>query len=109
MEPILREEEDEMRDVLSNFYGPIVNTWNINSGVYEVLGRLVTESKQCTQAMHLVPRPWDISSPLKWAQRQVRQAVVRYLNTPEGRHYLICMKAAARNFRSEFERAQLGL
>lgn len=109
MEPIERAEAEAMRQVLRKFYGSLVNTWTINYGIYEVLGQLMPGSKQCTQAMHLVPRPWDLSIPIKWARRQVRQAMVRYLNTPPGQHYIICMKGAARNFRSEFERAQLGL
>lgn len=109
MESITQEEVQEMRKVLSQFYGPIANEWTINFGVYEVLGRLITESKRCTQAMHLVPRPWNLSNPIKWAHRQVRQAIVRYLRTSEGQYYVICMKAAARNYRTEFERARLGL
>jgi hypothetical protein len=59
--------------------------------------------------MHLVPRPWDLSNPVNWARRQVRQAVVRYFTTPEGRHYIVCMKAAALGMRSDFEIAALGL
>ncbi|MBT0959618.1 hypothetical protein [Denitromonas iodatirespirans] len=109
MEAIDQVESEEMRHVLSKFYGPVVNTWTINYGVYEVLGRLIAGSEQCTRAMHLVPRPWDLTAPAKWAQRQVRKALVRYLNSPEGQHYVVCMKGAARNFRSEFELAQLGL
>lgn len=109
MEAITQEDEQEMRAVLVQFYGPVATTWHINLGMYDVLGRLVTASKKCTKAMHLVPRPWDLSNPLKWAQRQVRQALVRYLNTPEGKHYITCMKFAANNFRVEFDMASRGL
>lgn len=108
MESVTHEEAQEMRKVLRHFYGPLVDTWNINLGVYEVLGGLITSSRQCTDAMHLVPRPWDLSNPVKWTRRQVRQAVVRYLNSPQGKYYVICMKNAAKNFRTEFERVQFG-
>lgn len=109
MEPITAEDEREMRDVLEKFYGPVVRSWNINYSTYELVGQLITKSKLCTQAMHLVPRPWDLSHPVKWAQRQVRQALVRYLRTAEGQHYMLCMKAAALGMRSDFEAASLGL
>jgi hypothetical protein len=109
MEPITEEEAKEVRDILEKFYGSIVRTWNINYAVYELLGQLITKSKQCTRAMHLVPRPWDFSNPIKWAQKQIRQAVIRYLKTPEGQHYIICMKAAALGMRRDFEMASLGL
>lgn len=84
MEPITGEEVKELRDVLANFYGTHALQWNITPGMYDVLGQLITESEQCTRAMHLVPRPWDLSNPARWAQRQVRQAIVRYLNPPKG-------------------------
>jgi hypothetical protein len=109
MEPINEEEAKEMRDILEKFYGPVVRTWRINYSVYETLGQLIIKSRQYTRAMHLVPRPWNFSNPIKWAQKQVRQAIIRYLKTPEGQHYVICMKAAALSMRSDFEVASLGL
>lgn len=109
MDPISEEEANELREVLEKLYGPVAKNWNINYSVYELLGQLIVKSKQCTKAMHLVPRPWDYSNPIKWAQKQVRQAIVRYFKTPEGQHYIICMKAAALGMRSDFESASLGL
>ncbi len=109
MEPISEDEAKELREVLEKFYGPIVHNWNVNYEMYETLGQLITTSKKCTNAMHMVPRPWDFSNPMKWVQKQVRQAIVRYLKTPEGQHYIICMKVAALNFRTEFEMASHGL
>lgn len=105
MEPIAAEEAEEMREVLEKFYGPIANHWNITYRMYEVLGNLITASKQCTQAMHLMPHPWDLAHPLKWASKQVRQAIIRYLKTPDGQQYIVCMRTSARNFRTEFELA----
>lgn len=109
MDPISEEEANEVRKVLEKFYGPVVRAWDINHAVYEVLGQLITTSGQCTRAMHLVPRPWDLSNPINWARKQVRQAIVRYLRTPEGQHYVACMKAAALRMRSDFEMASMGL
>lgn len=109
MDPISQEEANEVRDILGKFYGPAAKNWDINYAVYELLGRLIVKSKTCTTAMHLVPRPWDFSNPIKWAQKQVRQAVVRYFKTPESQHYLICMKSAALGMRADFESASLGL
>ena len=109
MEPIDEEEAKEVRDVLEKFYGPVVQNWRINYAVYELLGQLIIKSKQCTRAMHLVPRPWDFSTPIKWAKKQIRQALIRYLKTPEGQHYIICMKAAAVGMRTDFGLASLGL
>lgn len=109
MDPISKDEAAKMRQILERFYGPTVQNWTINYAVYEALGRLIERSALCTRAMHLVPRPWDFSNPAKWAQRQVRQAIVRYLSTPEGEHYLTCMKGVAFGMRNEFEMASLGL
>ncbi|GIX23966.1 MAG: hypothetical protein KatS3mg122_1197 [Caldimonas sp.] len=88
MEKIAEDEANEVREVLEKFYGPMVRTWRINYAVYELLGQLIINSKQCTRAMHFVPRPRDISSPIKWAQKQVRQAIIRFLKTPERQYYM---------------------
>jgi hypothetical protein len=109
MESITKEEVQETREVLSQFYGPVANYWEINIQVYEVLGRLIAESRKCTKAMHLVPRPWDLSNPIKWSQKQIRQAIIRYFKTPEGRHYITCIKVSASNFRVDFDMASQGL
>lgn len=77
--------------------------------MHDILGQLTTSSEQCTRAGHLVLRPWELSSPIKQAQRKGAASLVRYLTAPEGRHYVICMRAAALNFRTEFEMASRGL
>ena len=106
MDRITEEEAREMRNILEQFYGPQVQSWAITHATYDVLGRLIVESDQCTRAVHMVPRPYDLASPLKWLQRQVRQAITRYFATPEGRYYLICMKTAAVAMKTEFWESQ---
>jgi len=109
MDKISDEEAQETRELLAKFYGPIALTWSINHRMYEALGQLVLKSEACTRAMHLVPRPWDLSNPAKWATRQVRQGLVRFLNSPEGRHYQTCITATAAGMRRRFDEASLGL
>lgn len=109
MDPISQEEATEVRLILEKFYGPVAKHWDINYAIYGHLGKLIVKSGKCTTAMHLVPRPWDFSNPVKWSSKQVRLAVIRYFKTPESQHYLICMKSAALGMRADFESASLGL
>jgi hypothetical protein len=106
MEPVTEEEAHEMRAILEQLYGPQVQGWTITLATYDVFGKLLIESKQCTKAMHLVPRPYDFSAPLKWAQKQVRNALRRYFTTPEGKHYLVCLRTAALKMKTLFWEAQ---
>lgn len=106
MDRITEDEVKEMRKILQQFFGPQVQNWTITYATYETLGTLITESKLCTRAMHMVPRPYDFSSPLKWAQKQVRQAITRYFGTSEGKHYLICMRTAALRMKTRFWESQ---
>lgn len=108
MEPISQEEQQNVRNILEHFYGPPVRNWKINIRMYDALEELITKSGTCTRAMHLVPRPWGGGAPAKWAQRQVRQALVRFLTVSENRHYLICMHTAALAMRHRFDEARLG-
>jgi len=104
-EPITHEEELEMRRILAPWFGQQVNTWRITPTHYELLGTVIEESRTCTRAMHLVPRPYDMSSPANWASRQVRQAVRRYLLSDNGKVYVTCMRAAAYKWATPFKEA----
>lgn len=102
MEPITFEEANEMRELLAIFYGAQARQWKINAEVYEVFGDLVRRSKTCTTAVHLLPRPYDGAPAARWAMRQVRQGLTRYFKSDPGKHYVMCMRAAALTMRSEF-------
>lgn len=106
MDPITETEAQEMKKILEKFYGPQVQNWSITHATYETFEALLVESKLCTKAMHLVPRPYDASNPLKWAQKQVRQAFTRYFGTSEGKHYLICMRTIALKMKTQFWESQ---
>lgn len=109
MESISEEESQEVREVLSHFYGKsAVTHWNVTIQTYEVLGRVIIESGKCTRAMHLVPRPWNLSNPIGYAQKQFRQAITRFLRSDEGKHYLVCMRGTALKYRTAFEMASHG-
>lgn len=110
MEPISEEEVQEVRQILGHFYSSsVVANWHVTVQTYEVLGRIIVESEKCTRAMHLVPRPWNLSNPIGYARRQTRQAITRFLRSDEGKHYLTCMRGTALKYRSAFELASHGL
>lgn len=75
----------------------------------ESLGTMIDESRTCTKAMHLVPRPHDLGNPLNWLRKQVRDAVRRILLTEENEVYVVCMRAAALGLATRFREASLGL
>lgn len=62
--------------------------------------------EEATEVRSHVPGIFPIPSN---RQKQVRQTLIRYLKTPEGQHYIVCMKTAALSMRSDFEMASLGL
>jgi len=73
MEPISKEEADEMRYVLGTLFGGQTANWKINAEVYELFGQLAEKSGTCTDAVDLLPRPYSGPPTLKWAMKQVRQ------------------------------------
>lgn len=106
MENLSDEEKTEMRVLLSKLYGNQALSWGITIRSYELLGELISKTKQCDGAMSWVPRPFYVGNALNWAKRQVRQAIVRYFNKDESRHYLLCMNGAALAMKSRFFMAQ---
>jgi hypothetical protein len=108
-DPITPDEAQEMRRILEKFYGKQVLGWPITHRHYVLLGTIVDESKRCTKAMHLVPRPYDLKAPINWIRKQVRDLFRRALLAEESEVYLTCLRVAANNFRTEFQEAAMGL
>lgn len=88
MEPISEEEKQELRAILSNFYGNQALSWGITKRSYELFGELISKTRQCDAAMDWVPRPFFVGNALNWAKKQVRQAIVRHFKKDENKHYL---------------------
>lgn len=101
-EPLSATEIQDTKNILRQFYGAQVQGWSISTKTLGVLGELIERTKACDGMMHLVPRPYGGGSVVKWGQKQVRKAILRKLNSKEGKHYVVCMKATAASMRTEF-------
>jgi len=106
MEPISEEEKQELREILSNFYGRQAFSWGITKRSYELFGELISKTRQCDAAMDWVPRPFFVGNALNWAKKQVRQAIVRHFKKDENKHYLLCMRGASLAMKTQFFMAQ---
>jgi uncharacterized membrane-anchored protein len=106
MNPITAHEAQEMRHILEPVFGTQVHSWVIKLATYEALGKLIVENNQGARARHLVPQPHDFSTPFKWDQKQVRQALVRYFGTDDGKLSLVGMRSAGLKMKRAFEEAR---
>lgn len=107
-EPITPEEKQQLREILANFYGDMAYKWEITTQSFEQFGKLIKSTKGCDSAMNAVPRPFGGGNVVRWASKQVRQAVLRAFRGNQGKHYIACMKTTALKMRSAFEMAQYG-
>jgi len=101
-QPITEQEKDDLREILSNFYGPQTKNWRISIKTFKVLEALIRETKVCDRMMNLVPRPFGGGSVVKWGQKQARTFILRNLKSNEGKHYIICMRVKAASMRTQF-------
>ncbi len=101
-QPITEQEKDDMRDILSKFYGSQTKNWRVSINTFKTLETPINETKACDRMMDLVPRLFGGGSVVKWGQKQARQFVLRKLKSNEGKHYIICMKVKAASMRTEF-------
>lgn len=108
-EPIAPEEKEDIREILSKFYGDQVKGWRISLRTFELLGQMIDKTRGCDNLMDIVPRPYAGFGVAKWAKKQVRQAVMRKLKSNAGKHYIICMKATSYGMATKFREAGLGL
>lgn len=108
MDPITEQEKNEFREFLSVIYGNQAKSWNINLKVLELFGQLIQSSELCSRYMDMVPRPFVVGNVIKWASKQVRDAIIRHLKNGD-KHYLICLRAAGLSRKTEFIMASQGL
>ncbi len=106
MEPISEKEKQELRKVLSYFYGNQSLSWGITKHSFELFGELILKTKQCNSAMNWVPRPFFVGNALNWAKKEVRLAIVRHFRKDENQHYLLCMRGTSLAMKTQFFMAQ---
>lgn len=100
--PLSEQEIRGARDILSKFYGNQAKSWQVTPKTFEVMGRLIDSTSACDRLMDLVPRFFGGGSAINWGQKQVRESVLRKLNSNEGKHYIVCMRASAASMRTDF-------
>jgi hypothetical protein len=108
-DPITPDEEQQMRDILEQFYGPQVQKWKISVKTFVLMEKLIDETKGCDRLMDMVPRPYAGGGVAKWAKKQARKFLLRKLKGNEGKHYITCMKVVAAKMRNDFYAAGIGL
>jgi hypothetical protein len=109
IESVTADEQAEMRRLLEPWFGPQVYTWEIKPGHYALMGTVIAEARTCTQAMHRVPRPYDLSNPTNWAKRQVRGAFRRALRDDPKKAYVTCVKGSAYQWVRKFQAVSQGV
>jgi len=83
VEQITTEEKVDFRNFLVKLYGQQANSWQINNKVLDLIEEIILKSEGCTKYIHAVPRPSNINpagTVKKWAFKQARRALARYLN-----------------------------
>lgn len=101
-QPLSDQEKKDIRGILSHFYGDQTQTWHITIKTFETLGELIKKTRACDSMMDLVPRPFRGGSIIRWGQKRVRQFVLKKLKGNEGKHYIVCMRAAAVSMKTDF-------
>ena len=95
MTSLTQEEKDQMRTILSKWYGAQVREWSMTEKVYLELVEIIQKSRECTEAMDFVPRPLIVGNPLGWLKKEIRNAVLRFLTEKSNEYYVSCMYAVA--------------
>ena len=98
-----------LREFLRSFYGPAVDHWQMNDGVFDVLVRMLQASGRCSDLVDLVPRPMKPGqTAAKWLSREIRSQLLRNIHKRR-EYYRVCLERAVINLRTDFELAGRGL
>lgn len=95
-------EQAKLRAFLKALYRPQVNSWNMNSQVFDLTITLLGKSRQCTDLVDLLPRPGPPGRSLfRWMTKQARGILLRKLEHRK-KYYAMCVQTAALGMKSEF-------
>lgn len=105
MDPISLQETQQMQKILESIFGSRAQSWIIKYATYQALAKLILHSPRGVRVKPLLPKPYDFSSPFKW-EKPVRDALLRYLGTDEGKQSLLGMRTTGLQMRKAFEEAR---
>ena len=96
------EERKQLKGFLANLYGPQVQTWEMNNGVFDLTYKMLSKSERCSDLMDLVPRPMPYGqSAARWLAKEVRKAILRKLKERK-EHYTVCVKTLSLSMKTQF-------
>lgn len=96
------DEKKQLKEFLQSVYGPQVQSWQMNSGVFDLTYGMLKKSEKCSDLMDLVPRPMPYGqSAAKWLAKEVRKALLRQLKERK-QHYTACVKSVSLSMKTEF-------
>ena len=83
----------------------------INEDVVRVVGKMVAESRDCSEWMDYVPKPVapvGARPGIKWSLKQIRKIGSELVKSDE-KHKFTCSSVSALKFRTRLEEAQHGM
>lgn len=93
----------------------MVNRWEMNEAVFDIVAEMVDEVVQCSDTMDLVPRPSDLviqrgtKHYVREVLRRIAKRVARNQTAPRRRIYISCRNFLAANYRPALDIAGAGL
>lgn len=100
-------EQQDLRVIVNKLWGAHLTAhWEMNEELLRVVTDLINESKFCSKAMDLVPRPGVYLAPAD-VRKELTRIAKRILR--EGSSYQICETAVAWSKKQEADAAGQGL
>jgi len=85
------EDEENLREVLTSWYGPTAQNWNINDKLINTIIGMVKDMLDCSHTMSYVPQPISFGNPLSQLARIELKGFINRLRD-DSRIYVICKK-----------------
>lgn len=102
-------DRDNLSEFIVELYGPQARTWTVNEKVFEIIYDMLSESSGCSDLMDIVPRPHALGkAPIKYITKEVRSSIIREIKDRK-RHYTVCIKYVAANYRSKIQMSAMGI
>jgi hypothetical protein len=102
-------DRDNLKEFIVELYGPQARSWDMNEKVFKTVYGMVSASSACSDLMDYVPRPHALGkAPIKYLTKEIRSSIIRELKDRK-RHYTICIKHVAANYRSHIQIQAMGI
>ncbi len=103
-------DDKDVKKILEVFFSKgTASQIEINDKVIELVWEMLASSKECTKAIHFVPRPQGLAASAMYVAKELAKIAYRVSADKDDSVYQVCKVFSARGYATKIKLAGMGL